>query len=81
MDYEFKVAATVWRWEGPAGWYFVDIGDELSQLIRSRKEPTVAWGYIRIKARVGKSEWDTTLFPNKGAYIAAIKAQIRKKNL
>ena len=27
---------------------------------------TVAWGYVRVKARLGQTAWDTTLFPAKG---------------
>jgi hypothetical protein len=40
----------------------------------------IAWGYIPVTAKLGTTEWKTTLFPSKeGPYLLAIKASVRKK--
>lgn len=36
------------------------------------------WGVIPVRARVGATEWKTSLFPKDGSYIVPIKASVRK---
>lgn len=38
------------------------------------------WGSIRVRIRIGKTEWNTSLLPDKksGTYLFAIKADVRK---
>jgi hypothetical protein len=77
----FTIKGKVWRYQGQAGWYFVNLNRRDSA--RVRKLPlakTVAWGYVRVKAKLGGTAWKTTLFPAKGGiYMIAIKAAVRKK--
>ena len=39
------------------------------------------WGSVRVKAAIGETTWETSLFPQakEGAYILPIKADVRKK--
>jgi hypothetical protein len=71
----------VWRYAGPAGWYFVTLDKGLAQWIRALEtKQKVGWGYVKAQVTLGKSTWETTLFPSKEhGYIVAIKASIRKK--
>ncbi len=41
----------------------------------------VAWGYIPVRARIGQTEWHTTLFPSRKdeTYLIAIKSDVRKR--
>ncbi|RJR14162.1 DUF1905 domain-containing protein [Candidatus Parcubacteria bacterium] len=77
----FAIHGKVWKYEGPAGWYFVYVDKKISEKLREEKSAKrVAWGYIQIRAKVGKTSWDTTVFPTKeGPYLLAIKASVRKK--
>ncbi len=72
---------TVYQYPGPAGWFFVRLGETESRLLKSMPNlPKVAWGYIRVTAKIRKTSWETTLFPSKeGPYLLAIKAEVRKK--
>lgn len=74
------IKGEVWRYPGPAGWHFVNMNRRDSARIRELPwVKTVAWGYVRIKATVGKTSWNTTLFPAKGGiYMVALKAAVRK---
>jgi hypothetical protein len=38
---------------------------------------TYGWGMIPVNARIGKTEWQTSLFPKDGRYIVPIKASVR----
>lgn len=79
INREFRVRGVVKRYPGTGGWYFVDVGKKHAGMLRARpKETKVGWGYVPVRATLGKSEWRTTLFPTKaGSYLLAIKAKVR----
>lgn len=78
----FTVQGVVRKYPGPGGWYFVQVGDAESRLIRGFGEAKkVGWGYVKVRATIGETAWDTTLFPTKeGRYFLAIKADVRRKH-
>ena len=39
---------------------------------------TYGWGVIPVHVRIGKTEWQTSLFPKDGRYIVPIKASVRQ---
>ncbi len=78
---DYTVHSQIWRYKGAAAWYFANIPAEQSADIKSRFGTTArGWGSIRVRVRIGKTEWNTSLFPDKksGAYLFAIKADVRK---
>lgn len=77
----FHVKGPLWRYPGPAGWFFVTLDGGLAQWIRELEDKQkVGWGFIKARVTLGKSTWETTLFPSKEyGYLVAIKAAIRKK--
>lgn len=81
MGRSFTFTSKLVKYPGAGGWFFVDAGPSLSGRIRKLPGlPKVGWGYIKVRANVGKTSWDTTLFPNKktASYLLAIKAEVRK---
>jgi hypothetical protein len=60
-------------------WFFVTVPAEQS---RDRKAisglVTYGWGVIPVHVQIGKSEWQTSLFPKDGRYLVPIKASVRK---
>lgn len=73
----FSVEGKIWRYSGAGAWYFVYVGEKLSQQIKdvakARKN-----GFVRVKATIGDTSWTTTLFPTKeGPYLIAIKSEVR----
>lgn len=74
-----RIRSKVWRYPEFGGWHFFTIGARASAEIRAAvKERPKAFGSIRVKARVGKAEWTTSVFPTKeGTYLLPIKAAIR----
>ena len=77
---DYTVRTKVWRWKG-GPWHFATVPPRPSARIRSLFGPTArGWGSIRVRLRVGDTEWDTSLFPERKtkSYIFAIKAGVRK---
>ncbi len=72
------VKGKLWRW--PSGnWHFVYVDAETSKKLKAGKLKKVGFSFIPIKAKVGKSEWKTALFPTKeGPYMLSIKASVRR---
>ena len=81
QDPQFVATGNIWRYEGPGGWFFVTIDKKTAQGIRFFSEGrTAAVGSVKVRAKLGKTSWDTSLFPTKaGEYLLAIKAPVRKK--
>ncbi|OGG58437.1 hypothetical protein A2765_05825 [Candidatus Kaiserbacteria bacterium RIFCSPHIGHO2_01_FULL_56_24] len=77
----FSVVGKVFR-PGKEAWHFVYVSKALSQRIRDRARSMkgVNMAFIRVKAKIGKTSWTTSLFPTKdGPYLIAIKADVRHK--
>lgn len=77
---DYKVRTKVWRWKG-GPWHFANLPARQSARIRKIFGTTArGWGSIRVHLRIGKTEWDTSLFPDRKSktYLFAIKASVRK---
>lgn len=71
--------AKIWHWRGPSPYYFVTVPPEQSASLRAiMREVTYGWGMIPIRAKVGKTDWKTSMFPKDGGYIVPLKDKIRK---
>jgi hypothetical protein len=65
-----------------AGWHFLSVDKQSSTAIKAAHAPQArrGWGSIRINVKLGKSEWATSIFPEKGGvYLLPLKAAVRKK--
>lgn len=76
---EFEFSGPIWFWKGPAPWYFVTIPAQESSNIKAIAQlVTYGWGVIPVRVQIGKSTWQTSLFPKNDLYIVPVKADIRK---
>jgi len=77
MRIEFN--GKIWFWRGPAPWFFVTVPEDESQDLKAISGfVTYGWGVIPVLARIGRTEWKTSLFPKDGCYLVPIKASVRK---
>lgn len=77
MNIEFT--GKIWFWKGPAPWFFVTIPPDESHDIKAiSASVTYGWGVIPVHVRIGKTEYQTSLFPKDGLYLVPIKASVRK---
>lgn len=78
----FVVKAKVWKYPGMDGWHFVYVGDKESAQVKKfqQKMPRRGFGSVHVRAILGATTWDTSIFPTKeGPYLLPLKANIRKK--
>ena len=77
MVVEFR--GEIWFWRGPAPWYFVTVPEDQSLDIEAAS-PLVSygWGMVPVTARIGRTEWATSLFPKDDRYVVPIKADVRR---
>ena len=78
MDFEFD--GIIWHWKGPAPFYFVTVPAEQSRDLKVISGiVTYGWGMIPVTARIGATEWKTSMFPKNGGYIVPLKDSVRKR--
>jgi Domain of unknown function (DUF1905) len=77
MEFEFDGEITYWR--GPAPFHFIAMPDDAAGAVRAVSgELTYGWGVIPVRARIGTTEWRTSLFPRDGGYLVPIKDAVRR---
>lgn len=77
---KITLSTTLWKYPAETGaWYFVSLSQEISVQIKSQPRPKKGWGSVRVKATIGKTTWETSIFPSKeGVYLLPVKASVRK---
>jgi len=87
---QWTFTGPIWIWKGnnaqgkpsPTSWHFLTITGDVAGAIRAAAPGrSAAWGSVYVKARIGTTDWETSLFPSKNVqgYLLPIKAAIRKK--
>ena len=76
MDLEFT--GEVWFWRGPAPHHFLSVPDVLCGGIEHASAlVTYGWGMVPVTARLGSSQWATSLWPKDGGYIVPLRKDVR----
>lgn len=68
------------EWRGPAPYYFVPVPEAESDELRAAASAAghTSWGMLPIRARLGSSEWKTSLWSKDGGYWLPLKDAVRK---
>ena len=78
---KFSVTAKIWLYPAEnASWHFITIPKDITLRIREIKPKTPrGWGSVRVSAKIGKTLWDTSIFPDtrSDTYILPVKASVR----
>jgi hypothetical protein len=76
---ELTFSGEIWFWKGPSPWYFVTVPEpECAELEAASQFVSYGWGMIPVTARIGSTEWTTSLFPKEGSYVVPLKTVVRK---
>lgn len=81
----FEIEATLWCWQPNGkggGWHFITIDGQTAAEMRYAALGRIGgFGSIRVEARIGRTCWQTSVFPHKesGGFILPVKADIRKR--
>jgi hypothetical protein len=74
-----EFSGPVWFWKGPSPWHFVTVPEEECAVLQDTSAMvTYGWGMIPVQARIGRTQWTTSLWPKDGRYIVPLKAWVRK---
>jgi hypothetical protein len=77
VDLEFSGEIIYWR--GPAPFHFVAVPEEPSAAIEAVSSlVTYGWGAIPVRARIGRTDFTTSLFPKGDMYLVPVKVAVRR---
>ena len=77
----YKLKSDVVVYPGMGGWRFLVIPKKAGQEIKEKfAKRVVVWGSIRVSVMIEKTEWKTSIFPDKksGTYLLPLKKEVRK---
>jgi hypothetical protein len=79
MGETFRFTSPVYRWAERAtdSWYFVDVPEEQSDEIRDRPRMPRGFGSVRVRATIGGTTWQTSIFPGRERYALPLKKAVR----
>ncbi len=75
-------SAKLWIYPGNAAWHFVTVPKKESEKVKVvAKKAKRGWGSVRVRAKIGKTSFDTSVFPDtkSGTYLLPVKAAVRRK--
>jgi GNAT superfamily N-acetyltransferase len=77
MDHEFS--GEIIEWRGPAPYYFVPVPEQDAVALKAAASAAgYGWGMVPIRARIGSTEWKTSLWSKDGGYLLPLKDAVRK---
>jgi hypothetical protein len=75
---DLTFSGELWYWRGPSPFHFITVPGEPSIALHAiSAEVTYGWGMIPVRARIGETDWETSLFPKDGRYIVPVKDAVR----
>ncbi|MBT8166705.1 MAG: DUF1905 domain-containing protein [Acidimicrobiia bacterium] len=77
----YSFSGRLFQTETEAAWVFVGLPAEAADEIAEATTPGRGFGSIRVTARIGSTEWQTSLFPSRefGTYLLPIKRAVRER--
>ncbi len=67
------------EWRGPAPFLFVPVPDEhVAELRYTAREASYGWGCIPATARIGDTDFTTSLFPRGATYFLPVKVAVQR---
>ncbi len=65
-------------WRGPSPFHFVPLPPaEAAEIGSVARLVTYGWGVIPVRARIGGTDFETSLFPRDGGYLLPIRDRVR----
>lgn len=77
----YRFSAKVWIYPGDSAWHFVTIDKKYREDIQKSQKGELRRGFgaVSVVVTIGKSGWNTSIFPVKdGSYLLPIKKSVRK---
>ena len=79
MTTRIAFVAEIIEWRGPAPFLFARIPDDhVGEIRHAALSASYGWGVVPVAAKVGESEFTTSLFPRDGTYLLPIKVAVQR---
>ncbi len=76
MEIEFTGELVEWR--GPSPYHFVPLPPDEADLVDEVKAEVVYWGVVPVRARIGATDFTTSMFPREGTWFLPVKDAVRR---
>src|SRR3954463_1327783 len=74
VQLDLQFSGDIWHWRGPAPFFFVTVPEEESaQLHEVAGAVSYGWGMLPVRARIGGTEWRTSLWAKGGPYLLPLR--------
>lgn len=71
--------AEIVHWRGPAPYLFVPIPPEhVAEIRYAARQATYGWGCVPVTARIGDTDFTTSLFPRGDTYMLPVKVAVQR---
>ena len=75
---EIEFAGEVVEWRGPAPYHLVPLPLDAADLVDEVKADVVYWGVVPVRARIGATEFTTSMFPREETWFLPVKDAVRR---
>ena len=75
---ELEFSGELVEWRGPAPYYFVPLPLDAADLVDDVKAEVVYWGVVPVRARIGGTEFTTSMVPREETWFLPVKDAVRK---
>jgi hypothetical protein len=76
---DLQFSGEIVEWRGPAPYLFVPVPEpERTAIASVAREVTYGWGCIPAAARIGGTDFTTSLFPRDGGYLVPVKVKVQR---
>ena len=75
---EIEFSGEIFNWRGPSPFHFVAVPPAEVQILKKDwSSASYGWGMIPVTARIGDTDYTTSLFPKNGGYLVPVKDAVR----
>ena len=79
MGNRFEFTAELWEWQSRANWFFVSLPVDAAADVRELPMPPRGFGSIPVRARIGSTEFMTSIFPSDDTFVLPVKRAVRER--
>lgn len=76
MELEFD--GEVIEWRGPAPYLFIPVEEPAAAEVAQWVRFSYGWGCVPVVARVGRTDWPTSLMPRQGRYLVPLRVSVQR---
>ena len=76
---EIAFEGEIVAWRGPAPYLFVAVPEALvGEVAYAARQASYGWGCVPVAARLGATDFTSSLFPRDGGYLLPVKVAVQK---